>query len=48
MAAVLLLFFSGSENTDKIDKSHDNILRNYGIGAQILNDIGVKKHGLIK
>jgi 3,4-dihydroxy 2-butanone 4-phosphate synthase/GTP cyclohydrolase II len=25
-----------------IDTSHDNILRNYGIGAQILGDIGVK------
>lgn len=38
----VIVIFSGSENSDLIDKSHDNILRNYGIGAQILNDIGVK------
>tara|TARA_B110000259_G_scaffold58364_1_gene68939 strand:- start:9413 stop:10477 length:1065 start_codon:yes stop_codon:yes gene_type:complete len=43
----VVVIFSGSENTDKIDKSHDNILRNYGIGAQILNDIGVKNMVLL-
>ena len=38
----IIVIFSGEENSDKIDKSQDNILRNYGIGAQILNDICVK------
>jgi 3,4-dihydroxy 2-butanone 4-phosphate synthase/GTP cyclohydrolase II len=38
----VIVIFLDSTNSDLADKSQDNILRNYGIGAQILNDIGVK------
>lgn len=40
-SGIIVIFF-GFENQNIIDTSHDNILRNYGIGAQILGDIGVK------
>jgi GTP cyclohydrolase II len=37
----VMVIFSALGNNKK-STQHDNILRNYGIGAQILNDIGVK------
>ncbi|MDA7705184.1 3,4-dihydroxy-2-butanone-4-phosphate synthase [Rickettsiales bacterium] len=42
----VIVIFSESQYQE-IDKSNDNILRNYGIGAQILNDIGVKNMTLL-